>query len=229
MFRHRLGGRKRITVAPQLAGRNLTMANPLPIGVPVTDLRPTQMTCGFREVEFKRRQWKAADADEQAKLLRRHVVPAVVGPKSRLYIIDHHHFTRALLEEKAPLVAVYIVADLERLAKDEFWAFLDNSSWCHAYDAKGARCALSDIPKSLTELADDPFRSLVGELIRAGGCAKSSAPFFEFLWADFLRRRIKPPLVEKDFATALVKAMDLAKGPDARSLPGWCGADPSAH
>ena len=204
------------------------MSNPLAIGIPVTDLRPTQMTCGFREVEIKRRQWREADEDEKTRLLRRHVVPAVVGPKSRLYIVDHHHFTRALLEEKARLVAIYIVADLQDLAKDEFWTFLDNSDWCHAYDAKGARCALGDIPKNLTELADDPFRSLVGELIRAGGCAKSNVPFFEFLWADFLRRRIKPALVEKDFGTALVKAIDLAKSSDAKSLPGWSGADPSA-
>jgi hypothetical protein len=203
------------------------MSDPLPIGIPVTDLRPTQMTVGFREVEIKRRQWREADEKTRAKLLRRHVVPAVVGPKGRYYIVDHHHFTKALLDEKAPLVAVYIVADLDGLAKDEFWTFLDNSDWCHAYDASGKRCELSDIPSTLSELADDPFRSLVGELIRAGGCAKSSTPFFEFLWADFLRRRIKPKLVEQDFGSALVKALDLAKSIDAKSLPGWSGADPS--
>ena len=203
------------------------MSEPLPIGIPVTDLRPTQMTVGFREVEIKRRQWREADEDERAKLLRRHVVPAVVGPKGRYYIVDHHHFTKALLDEKAPLVAVFIVADLEGLAKDEFWTFLDNSDWCHAYDPNGKRCELSDIPSKLSELADDPFRSLVGELIRAGGCAKTSTPFFEFLWADFLRRRIKSQVVEQDFGSALVKALDLAKSIDAKSLPGWSGADPS--
>ena len=204
------------------------MSNPLPIGVPVAELRPTQMTCGFREVGIKRRQWREADEGERAKLLRSHVVPAVVGPKGRFYIVDHHHFSRALLEEKAPHVAVYVVADLQHLAKGEFWTFLDNSDWCHAYDHLGERRALSDIPKSLAELTDDPYRSLVGELIRAGGCAKSHVPFFEFLWADFLRRRIKPALVEKDFGTALVKALDLAKSSDAKSLPGWCGREPSA-
>ena len=76
-------------------------------------------------------------------------------------------------------------------------------------------------------LAADPFRSLVGELIRAGGCAKTGAPFFEFLWADLLRRRIKRQLVEKDFGSALVKALDLAKSGDAKSLPGWSGVDPT--
>jgi hypothetical protein len=202
------------------------MPHSLPIGVPLTDLRPTQMTVGFREVEIKRRQWREADDEARTKLLRRHVVPAVVGPKGRLYIVDHHHFAKALLDEKASLVAVYLVADLATLGKEEFWTFLDNSDWCHAYDADGRRRALDDIPSRLSDLADDPFRSLVGELIRAGGCAKADTPFFEFLWADFLRRRIKRTLVEKDFGTALVKALDLAKGMDAKSLPGWSGADP---
>ncbi len=204
------------------------MSNPLPIGVPVADLRPTQMTCGFREVQVKRRQWQGADEAGRAKLLRRHVVPAVVGPKGRIYIVDHHHFTRALLEEKAPLVAVYILADLDHLEREEFWTFLDNSDWCHAYNDKGERCALDDIPKSLKRLTDDPYRSLAGELIRSGGCAKSTVPFSEFLWADFLRRRIKAGLVESDFSKALAKAMTLAKSIDAKALPGWCGADPAA-
>ena len=204
------------------------MAQQLPIGVPVSDLRPTQMTIGFREVEIKRRQWRDADEAARTRLLRRHVVPAVIGPKHRNYIVDHHHFTKALLDEKAGLVAVYIVADLHHLPKDEFWTFLDNNDWCHAYDAEGRRCGLTEIPKTLSALTDDPFRSLVGELIRAGGCAKCAAPFFEFLWADFLRRRIKAELVETDFGTALVKALELAKSPDAKSLPGWSGAEPSA-
>ena len=32
----------------------------------------------------------------------------------------------------APFVAVFVVADLDNLPKDEFWSFLDNSNWCHA-------------------------------------------------------------------------------------------------
>lgn len=208
--------------------RELKLPAALPIGVAISELRPTQITVGFREVDIKRRQWRAANRAERVKLLRRHVVPAVIGPKGRTYIVDHHHFAKALLEEKADTVAVYVLADLSNLAKGEFWAFLDNNDWCHAYDADGERRPLTDIPKSLSDLTDDPYRSLVGELIRAGGCAKSNAPFFEFLWADFFRRRIKRRLVEEDFGTALVKALDLAKDHDAKSLPGWCGADPAA-
>jgi len=151
------------------------MTHPLPIGVPVTALRPTQMTVGFREVDVKRRQWREADDEARTQLLRRHVVPAVVGPKGRHYIVDHHHFTKALLDEKAPLVAVYVIADLGGLAKQEFWTFLDNSDWCHAYDAEGKRCALADIPKSLADLADDPFRSRSSNFYGRTSCAAASS------------------------------------------------------
>src|ERR1700722_13769220 len=97
------------------------MAKEPTIGIPIVDLRPTQMTVGFREVEIKRRQWREANEEARTELLRRHVVSAVIGPKRRPYIVDHHHFTKALLEEKASVVAVYVVADLADLAKDEFW------------------------------------------------------------------------------------------------------------
>ncbi len=51
-------------------------------------------------------------------------------------------------------------------------------------------------------------------------------PFSEFLWADFLRRRIKRKAVDKDFETALATALKLAKEMDANYLPGWCGPVP---
>ena len=58
---------------------------------------------------------------------------------------------------------------------------------------------------------------------RLGGFAKDTTPFSEFLWADFLRRRIKHKLVEADFEDALTIAMKCAKSMDASYLPGWCG------
>jgi hypothetical protein len=34
-------------------------------------------------------------------------------------------------------------------------------------------------------------------------------------------------IIKEDFGTALVKALALAKSINAKSLPGWSGADPS--
>ena len=72
-------------------------------------------------------------------------------------------------------------------------------------------------------LKDDPFRSLAGELRRAGGFAKDTTPFSEFLWADFLRRRLSRKDVDADFEKAIEKGLSLARSKDAIYLPGWCG------
>ena len=66
-------------------------------------------------------------------------------------------------------------------------------------------------------------RASEGELRRAGGYAKDTTPFSEFLWADFLRRRLSHKVVKRDFGKAVEQALELAKGKDAIYLPGWCG------
>ncbi|HYA72535.1 MAG TPA: ParB-like protein, partial [Roseiarcus sp.] len=60
------------------------------------------------------------------------------------------------------------------------------------------------------------------ELRNIGGFAKNATPFSEFVWADFLRRRIKPKEVRKDFSQALQIALGFAKSEEANYLPGWC-------
>jgi hypothetical protein len=72
-------------------------------------------------------------------------------------------------------------------------------------------------------MLDDPYRSLAGELRLCGGFAKDTTPFSEFLWADFLRRRIERHVIEKRFPKALSQALKLAMSEDASYLPGWCG------
>ena len=202
------------------------MRDPTVNDVEIESLRPTQITVGLHEVAAKRREWRHAKAGKRLKILGRHAVPAVLGPKGRLYVVDRHHLARALLEEGEKTLQVYILSDLSHVDKAAFWTVLDNSGWCHAYDHKGRRCELSDIPKTLAEMTDDPFRSLAGQLRRSGGYAKTDKPFSEFIWADFLRRRVDDAIVRADFAGALVKALELARTDDARYLPGWCGVEP---
>ena len=118
---------------------------------------------------------------------------------------------------------VTVILDLHQLELDSFWVFLDHRGWVYPYDANGRRRDFSDIPKSVTGLMDDPFRSLASELRRAGGFAMHTTPFSEFLWADFLRRRLKAKEVQMGFEAALEKALYLAKSTEAQYLPGWCG------
>ena len=82
-------------------------------------------------------------------------------------------------------MAVTLIANLGKLDQDAFWTVMDNRSWMHPFDSKGERRHYSDIPKRVSDLIDDPFRSLAGELRRAGGFAKDTTPFSEFLWRIF--------------------------------------------
>lgn len=195
---------------------------------PILSLRPTQMTLGLREVEVKRKSWRKRDPKTLAAYLGAHMVPVIIGPGKSPYLIDHHHLARALHDEGVDSVFVTVVADLHQLDEDIFWNVLDFRSWTHPYDAKGKRRDYSALPKTVKAMKDDPYRSLAGELRIIGGFAKDSTPFSEFLWADFLRRRIKAKAAQNDFAASLQKARQLAKSDDANYLPGWCAPEAAA-
>lgn len=191
--------------------------------VAIAELRPTQITVGSREVKAMRERWRKRSGKKGKEFLSQHLIPVVVGPKDHHYIIDHHHLCCALHHEKQKYALVTVLADLSRLKRDAFFFYLDNRGWMHPFDEEGKRCGYDALPKTVADMKDDPFRSLAGELRRLGGFAKDATPFSEFLWADFLRRRIKRHEVEDDFDATLEKAMALAKKKDADYLPGWCG------
>jgi len=203
------------------------MANtrePVIHAVPILSLRPTQMTVGMIEVNEKRKRWEKAKAGKKNEDLVGHMVPVVLGPDKRHYVVDHHHMARALHEAGEKKIFITVIADLTMVQPDAFWGVMDNKRWVYPYDAKGERRHFKDIPKSVTGLKDDPFRSLAGELRRLGGFAKDTTPFSEFLWADFLRRRIGRKAVDTDFEKALKLALKLAQDKEiAVYLPGWCG------
>jgi hypothetical protein len=183
------------------------------------------MTIGMREVERKREAWRARAARDGGEFLGAHMVPAVAGPGGRLWLIDHHHLVRALHEEGVKHVLVSLVADLAHLPKKRFLAFMDQRNWLHPFDAEGQRRDAKDLPRRIDKLDDDPWRSLAGEVRRAGGFAKSQVPYTEFLWADFLRDHVAREIIDKDFDRALHKGLKLARHRKARHLPGFAGPE----
>lgn len=191
----------------------------------LASLRPTQMTVGFREVASKRTAWRKRADKDGPDFLGRHMIPVVVGPGDRRFLIDNHHLALALVHEGVERVLIKVVADLGALEKSAFWTFMDNRNWLHPFDADGRRQPRQHLPKTLNDLTDDPYRSLAGALRRAGGYAKDATPYTEFLWGDFLRRRIDRQAVDHDFEAALDKAMALCRTAEARYLPGWCGPE----
>lgn len=190
--------------------------------VELAELRPTQLTVGMLEVREKQQQWRE-EGDRGPEFLGRHLIPVVLGPKNRHYILDHHHLALALQREGVKHVLTSPVADLHSLDSSTFWFVMAHKNWMHLYDADGELHSYKDIPKSIDQMQDDPYRSLAGALRRVGGYAKDMSLYSEFLWADFLRRNIKKSRVADSFSDALGDALSLSKTKSASYLPGWCG------
>jgi hypothetical protein len=134
-----------------------------------------------------------------------------------LYLIDHHHLAAALhslgvQECYAAVVRDYASAPAPARAaatdpqqqqpppqrqRAAFWARMREDGCLWPHDAQGQPVAWDDLParlpRSVAELSDDPYRSLAGLVRRAGGYAKSSRPFAEFIWANHLRGRVDIP------------------------------------
>jgi hypothetical protein len=192
---------------------------------PLSNLRPTQITVGYQEVALKRHAWKIRALEDRPDFLGEHMIPVVIGPKGHRWIIDHHHLALALHEEGVEHVLVSVVADLAHLKQDIFLTYMDSRNWFHPFDEKGRRQDYDNIPRHIRKLIDDPYRSLAGSLRRVGGYAKVDTPYAEFLWADFLRRKIKLSKLHERFDDAVAKALTLARSRDAAHLPGWSGVE----
>ncbi len=192
--------------------------------VPIRSLRPTQITIGLIEVERRRVDWDKL-GDDKALFLGQHMIPVVIGPKKRPYVIDHHHLARALHDEGQRTVLIQPIAFLDGLSQEHFWRFLDNQGWLHPFDEHGQRQSYSAIPKKIAHLADDPFRSLAGAVRKAGGYAKVARPYTGFIWADYFRKQFKARDIRHHWKRTLDEAVTLARQHDAHFMPGWCGPD----
>ena len=196
--------------------------DPLLRPVKISLLHPTQITVGMREVEEKRVRLKGHGAQLEKALIS-HMVPVVIGPGRAYYVVDHHHFCLALLRAGVESAFVLPIADLHRIDEPSFWVNLDARGWCHPYNAAGERVGFGCVPHRIEDLVDDPFRSLAGEVRRAGGYAKEKVAFSEFLWADFFRHRLGAKFLAKQWKKAVTEAVKLARSKEAEHLPGWCG------
>lgn len=176
----------------------------------IQEIRPTQITVGFREVAEKRRKISEARGTGRTEVLGK-PVPVVIGPGAHAFALDRHHWLRGLLEDGVAEARVLVVDNLSSLEEADFWRALELRGWCHPFGADGLRLGHEAIPMAIGQLVDDPFRSLASALRRRGGFAKDSALFSEFRWADFLRQRIDLKRVTHDFEGALDEALQVSR------------------
>ncbi len=187
--------------------------------VEIKKLHPLQYAVGKKEVQSKRREIKKLKKNEskRKKFLKKKIVPVILGPDRVLYILDHHHTVLALQKEGFDHVTIHQIADYSKLSLEAFYERVVDKHWVRLKDEKGREIAWQKLEakKGLKDLPNDPYRSLAGMLRDAGGFEKTETPFYEFLWADFLRTRIPTPGKKISWKRALREALRLAKSPDA--------------
>ena len=191
------------------------------LDVHVDDLVPTQDAVGMIEVREKARRLKGLDADGRKNFLASRPVPAVRAAGDRFYIVDHHHLARAVHDSGHHRMFLDPIADFSRLAKADFWREMEKQNLVYLFDEHGKAISPAALPKHVSHLLDDPFRSLAGAARKAGAFDKAVIPFAEFKWAAFFRSRITIAPGKDGFAQALVEALIAATSGSARHLPGY--------
>jgi hypothetical protein len=196
----------------------------------INELRPTQITVGMIEVGDKRRHIAKMMRDcphRLAHYIADHAIPTVAGYDGRYFLVDHHHLGRALWEAGVETGPFDVIGDLSALEKDAFWREMERQHWVHPYDETGRKRDFTEIPHHLKSLRDDPYRSLAALVRNAGGYEKTAAPFAEFVWADYFRKRIEAAKLAKHwFETAVKQGITLARHAAAAHLPGYIKSTP---
>ena len=134
----------------------------------LSELHPTQASVGMAEVRIKA-EWlkdqiqKRSEKDFLDYLLRHDKEePVIIGPGGIFYITDHHHLARALDDVGASTTYCTIVDNLSDAKADDFWKHLKDNNEVYLKDQSGNPITPNDLPSSVKDLSNDPFRSLAG-------------------------------------------------------------------
>jgi hypothetical protein len=110
---------------------------------------------------------------------------------------------------------------------------MEDSNEVYLKDQNGNAITPSDLPSSIKDLSNDPFRSLAGAVRESCGFEKSdksssAEDYLEFQWAEYLRAHweqtgIPAKDIDTNFGNATDAALHLAAQKDAMSLPGYTG------
>ena len=190
-------------------------------------LRPTQMAFGLKEACDKADSLLKMKSKKRKAHIAENPIEIIIGPDGCSYIIDHHHLAYALLLLGYRKVPVKIRANLSgrRLSRAIFFKIMKRRSWIHLYDQMGCGPHKAIyLATDIRGLADDPYRSLVWAVKHEGGIGESKKKFYEFDWAQFLRKRnLLKDRSRSEFKRAVKQAKKLCLSPAAKGLTGFVG------
>lgn len=187
---------------------------------------PTQFTVGMTAMSEKQKGIEEKfQSRELSAWLATKAVPAIWGPDKKLHITDRHHTSLAVLRAEIPLqekiMTVQILGNYSSLNWDEFYTRMvaENNAYLNYLDS-GPRSGL-ELPETLSELENDPYRSLAWLVRENNGFEKVDQYFLEFIWANFFRQYILLSSGDmQELEAVLFDALILAHSELAENLPG---------
>ncbi len=194
--------------------------------VAVAQLQPTQWCVGLAEVNSRQLDFTEQSPKERLNYLKSKPVPLVSNGSGSLWMIDRHHRLRALLDlEQNATTYGYVIENFPTEDESESLRLLAERGWLYLYNGRGqGPLSPQDLPKSLLQLEDDPYRSLAWKLKKEGLLRPEPLiPYHEFRWGNWLRSRALPPFSSKHLKPALPAARSLVRSNAASHLAGWIG------
>lgn len=194
--------------------------------IPLRSLRPTQLCIGLAEIRGRINDFAKDSLEQRRQYLQTKPVPLVRNPMGDLWMVDRHHRLRGLMEIDPEATAFgYIVHELNTASRSESLAQLQSKGWLYLHDGRGlGPHHPGELPDTLLELQDDPYRSLVWKLKKEKVIRPAPLiPFHEFRWGAWLRSRNLPPFHSLNLEPALPVARALARSRAAAHLAGWIG------
>ena len=168
--------------------------------VQIEELRPTQPEVGKREIGFKTEKYgdlREKNPSEFQALKVKKIVPIIIGPDGRYYLIDHHHSTLAFWEVDEKNAYVVVKENWSKSWRGlplkkrmmKFWAKMEKSGHAWLERENGVRVdpMSPEWPQNLAECGNNRLRSLVWDLIHQGYIDKKEIHYFEFLIAKYLQ------------------------------------------
>ena len=194
------------------------------IEVPVCNLHPTQWCIGLAEVISRQNKLCHQTKKERLNYLKYKPVPLVRSANGESWMIDRHHLLYSLLGiDPDSTTWGYVIAKLPFSDRLMVLEYLKKQGWLYLYNSRGnGPLPSKELPNSLLELEDDPYRSLVWRLKKEGLIKpQRHIPYHEFHWASWLRLRSLPPFSSYKLEPAFIPAKRLVCARSASNMAGW--------
>ncbi|WP_035853789.1 ParB-like protein [Deefgea rivuli] len=189
--------------------------------LPLAELHPTQPAVGMLRVEDTIQKLRGKSTAALQKYAKKKTIVVVIGPNGEFYLADRHHLSRSLFDLGLEQAPVKIIGKLDNPAT--FWTDMRKNNWAYPVDEHGKEIDPNQLPKTLAELKNDPYRSLAAYAQEDGAYGKAqNAYFIEFAWSTYFGNAMQwRPITRNNLHSAINEAKILACKPAAKPLPGY--------